>query len=171
MHWAWLSLLSALLLGCYDVCQKHALRGNPVLPVLLVSTATNAVVWGALLVGQAIAPELYPALLRVPALGLLGHAQLLFKSLLVASSWLCSYLAVKHLPISLAAPIRASSPLWTLAALSDPMGLVSLVASIRRGATLIAFGAGVLLFKEPNGLKKLGPVLGVVLGIVLTLLG
>jgi bacterial/archaeal transporter family protein len=302
MHWAWLSLLSALLLGCYDVCQKHALRGNPVLPVLLVSTATNAVVWGALLMGQTIAPELCPALLRVPALGLLGHVQLLFKSLIVASSWLCSYLAVKHLPISLAAPIRATSPLWTLAAalvflgerpswlqllgvlttllsffglslvgrlegvhfhrdrwvgfmvlatllaaasglydklllgrlglapatvqawfsiyllvlfaplasvwwwrrrssrddaeafelrlsmpalalfllaadfayfwaLSDPAGLVSLVASIRRGATLIAFAAGVLLFKEPNGLKKLGPVLGVVLGIVLTLLG
>ncbi len=301
MHWAWLSLLSALLLGCYDVCQKHALRGNPVVPVLFVSTATNAVVWGGLLLVQASAPELCPPLLRVPALDLLGHAQLFFKSLIVASSWLCSYLAVKHLPISLAAPIRATSPLWTLAAalvflgerpswlqllgvlttllsffglslvgrlegvhfhrdrwvgfmvlgtllaeasglydklllgrlglppatvqawfsiyllvlftplafawwhrrssgpdaerfqlrlsmpglalfllaadfayfwaLSDPAGLVSLVASIRRGAILIAFGAGVLLFKEQNGLKKLGPVLGVMLGIVLTLLG
>ena len=56
-------------------------------------------------------------------------------------------------------------------ALRDPEGLVSLVASIRRGATLIAFAAGVIVFKEANALKKLGPVLGIVLGIVLTLLG
>jgi hypothetical protein len=46
-----------------------------------------------------------------------------------------------------------------------------LVASIRRGATLIAFAAGVLVFKEVNGWRKLPPVLGIVLGIALTVLG
>jgi drug/metabolite transporter (DMT)-like permease len=56
-------------------------------------------------------------------------------------------------------------------ALRDPAGLISLVASIRRGATLIAFAAGVLLFKEANPWKKLGPVAGIVAGIVLTVLG
>ncbi|HKY38516.1 MAG TPA: DMT family transporter [Polyangiaceae bacterium] len=303
MHWAWLSLISALFLGLYDVCQKHALRDNPVLPVLLISTATGATVWGALLALQGVAPDLCPDLLRVPPLGVTAHAQLLLKSAIVAASWMCTYLAVKHLPISLAAPIRSTSPLWTLAAallllgerpswlqllgvlttllsffglslvgrlegvhfhrnrwvawmilgtllaatsglydklllgrlklppatvqawfsiyllllfaplslwwwrsrardggseparfefrfsmpllalcllcadfvyfwaLSDPAGLVSLVASIRRGATLIAFAAGILLFKEQNALKKLGPVLGIVSGIALTLLG
>jgi transporter family protein len=298
MHWALLSLVSALFVGLYDVCQKHALRGNAVLPVLFVSTATNAVLWGTLLVLQRLAPALCPELLRVPPLALLEHGELLLKSAIVATSWLCTYLAVKHLPISLAAPIRATSPLWTLGAalvllgerpswlqllgvlttltsffglslvgrlegvhfhrnrwvawmilgtlfaaasglydklllgrlhllpssvqawfsiylfalfaplsaiewwrrrergtfelrwsmpalalcllcadfvyfwaLRDPEGLVSLVASIRRGATLIAFAAGVVVFKEANALKKLGPVLGIVLGIVLTLLG
>lgn len=301
MHWAWLSLISALFLGLYDVCQKHALRDNPVVPVLLISTATGASVWGSLLVLQAVAPELCPALLRVPSLDGWAHAQLLLKSTIVAASWLCTYVAVKNLPISLAAPIRSTSPLWTLAAalvllgerpswlqllgvlttllsffglslvgrlegvhfhrnrwvgwmilgtllaatsglydklllgrlglppatvqawfsiylvvlftplalwwrlsqrrepapsrfefrfsmpllalcllcadfayfwaLTDPAGLVSLVASIRRGATLIAFAAGVLVFKEPNALKKLGPVLGIMAGIALTLLG
>jgi drug/metabolite transporter (DMT)-like permease len=56
-------------------------------------------------------------------------------------------------------------------ALRDPKGLVSLVSSVRRGSTLIAFAAGVFVFRELNGWKKLPPVLGIVAGIVLTLLG
>lgn len=309
MHWAALSLTSAFFLGFYDICQKHALRNNPVLPVLFVSTGTAATVWSGLLLLQAAAPGALPAALHVPPLGLREHAQLFLKSAIVAASWMCTYLAVKHLPISLAAPIRATSPLWTLGAaivllgerpsflqtlgilttllsffglslvgrlegvhfhrnrwvgfmilgtlfgaasglydklllgklqlapatvqawfsiyllvlftplaflssrsrrkrrerdsagdldagrfqfrfsipllalclliadfayfyaLRDPQGLISLVASIRRGATLIAFAAGVLIFKEANGAKKLPPVLGIVLGIALTLLG
>jgi drug/metabolite transporter (DMT)-like permease len=35
----------------------------------------------------------------------------------------------------------------------------------------VAFAGGVLLFKEPNGLRKLPAVIGIVLGIVLTVLG
>ena len=42
MHWALLSLISALFIGFYDICQKHALRGNPVLPVLFAMTLTTA---------------------------------------------------------------------------------------------------------------------------------
>jgi drug/metabolite transporter (DMT)-like permease len=312
MHWAALSLTSAFFLGFYDICQKHALRNNPVLPVLFVSTGTAATVWSGLLLLQAVAPGALPAALHVPSLGLREHAQLFLKSAIVAASWMCTYLAVKHLPISLAAPIRATSPLWTLGAaivllgerpsilqmlgilttllsffglslvgrlegvhfhrnrwvgfmilgtlfgaasglydklllgklqltpatvqawfsiyllalfaplaffssrarrrrrerdsadsagdvdagrfhfrfsipllalclliadfayfyaLRDPQGLISLVASMRRGATLIAFAAGVLIFKEANGAKKLPAVLGIVLGIALTLLG
>ena len=309
MHWAALSLTSAFFLGFYDICQKNALRNNPVIPVLCGSTATAATVWTALLAVQAVAPGVLPPALLVPSLGLREHAQLFLKSAIVASSWMCTYLAVKHLPISLAAPIRATSPLWTLGAaivvlgerpsllqllgilttllsffglslvgrlegvhfhrnrwvgfmilgtlfgaasglydklllgrlmltpatvqawfsiylvvlfaplaffstrarrqqrqrdaagnvdagsfqfrfsipllalclliadfayfyaLREPQGLISLVASIRRGATLIAFAAGVFIFKEANGAKKLPPVLGIVVGIALTLLG
>ncbi len=116
MHWALLSLTSAFFLGFYDICQKHALRGNAVVPVLFVSTATCATVWTALLLLQAVLPGVVPISLHVPPLSWLGHAELLLKSAIVAASWLCSYLAVKHLPISLAAPIRATSPLWTLGA-------------------------------------------------------
>jgi drug/metabolite transporter (DMT)-like permease len=56
-------------------------------------------------------------------------------------------------------------------ALRDPHGMIALVSSIRRGSTLIAFAAGLLLFNEANGKQKLGPVLGIVLGIVLTIAG
>lgn len=302
MHWALLSLTSALFLGLYDICQKHALRNNPVIPVLLGSTGTCALVWTVLLTLQRLSPGLLPASLYVRPLSGVEHLELLVKSAIVAASWLCTYLAVKHLPISLAAPIRATSPLWTLGAalvllgerpsvwqllgilttlcsffglslvgrlegihfhrdrwvgymvlgtlfgaasglydklllgrlhlpppavqawfsiyllalfaplslwwwrtrgrepdaptrfeprfsipllalclliadfayfhaLRDPQGLISLVASLRRGSTLIAFAAGLFIFKEQNGMKKLGPVLGIVAGIVLTIAG
>ena len=302
MHWAALSLTSALFLGLYDTCQKHALRDNPVLPVLVISTGTCATVWTALLAVQRCAPSALPTSLLVPELNWLVHAELLLKAVIVGASWLCTYLAVKHLPISLAAPIRATSPLWTLSAaivllaerpsplqvlgisttllsffglslvgrlegvhfhrdrwvgymvmgtlfgaasglydklllgklalapatvqawfsvyllalfaplacarslsnrkmagrrqrfqfrwsmpllaicllcgdfayfsaLREPGGLISLVASLRRGSTLIAFAAGVFLFKEANAWKKLPPVIGIVLGIVLTIRG
>ena len=39
----------------------------------------------------------------------------MLKAALVASSWVCAYYAMRELPISLAAPIRSTSPLWTLA--------------------------------------------------------
>ena len=56
-------------------------------------------------------------------------------------------------------------------ALRDPAALVSLVASLRRGSTLVAFAGGLLLFREANGRQKLPAVIGVLLGIVLTILG
>ena len=77
MHWAWLSLTSAFFLGFYDICQKHALRGNSVVQVLMFSTGTCASVWTALLLLQAALPGALPHSLLVPRLGLLEHAELL----------------------------------------------------------------------------------------------
>jgi hypothetical protein len=56
-------------------------------------------------------------------------------------------------------------------ALRDPEALVSMVSSLRRGGTLVAFAGGILLFGEVNARAKLPAVIGVVLGIVLTILG
>lgn len=36
------------------------------------------------------------------------------KSVIVLSSWLCAYLALKHLPISIVSPWQATRPMWTL---------------------------------------------------------
>jgi bacterial/archaeal transporter family protein len=55
-------------------------------------------------------------------------------------------------------------------ALRDPAALISVVASLRRGSALVAFAGGVLLFKEGNARQKILPVLGVLAGIVLTLI-
>ena len=38
MTWIVASLVSALFLGVYDLCIKHAIRDNAVLPVLFFST-------------------------------------------------------------------------------------------------------------------------------------
>ena len=298
MHWVIATLCSALFLGAYELCTKHAVRENAVLPVLFLSNLCSATVWLVLLAIQSAQPDLLPAPLHVASLTWLQHGQLALKSLIVAASWVCTYFAVKHLPVSLASPVRATGPVWTLfgaliilaerpsglellgigttlvsfvglsvaggregihfhrnpwiawllggtvlgaasglydkyllgragfaastvqawfaiylavfffplavgwkfrwwprqefhwrwsipllsvtllvadfvyfSALRDPDALISLVSSLRRASTLVAFAGGVLLFHEPHGRRKLPAVIGVLIGIVLTLLG
>ena len=298
MHWIVASLVSALFLGVYELCTKHAVRENAVVPVLFFSTLTGAAVWTGLLVVQMVHPGTLPASLVVDPLTLGQHLQLVLKSAIVAASWVFTYFALKHLPLSLGSPIRATSPLWTLfgaililgerptwletvgvlttlasvvglsvagsregvhfhrnkwvgfliagtllgavsslydkyllgrlhfsvptvqawfsvylvvlftpfaigwkrrwwsrnefhwrwsipfiaflllaadyiyfSALRDPNSLVAVVMSLRRGSTLVAFAGSLLLFGEKNGLKKLPAVIGILVGIVLTVMG
>lgn len=132
MHWVAASLVSAFFLGCYDLFTKHAVRENAVLPVLFLANACSASVWLTLMGVQAAAPGTLPAGFAVAPLTLVQHGQLLLKSTIVATSWLASYFAVKHLPVSIASPIRASGPVWTL------------------------FGALLVLGERPSGLEILG---------------
>ena len=298
MNWVVAILLSAFFLGLYDLCTKHAVRANAVTPVLFFSTLTGATVWIILLLVQIFQPRILPHTLITDSLTLKQHLQLLLKSGIVAASWIGTYYALKHLPLSLGAPIRAMSPLltlfgaililgerpsmletigilttlgsfvglsvagaregihfhrnkwvgfllvgtlfgavsslydkylfttlnfsvptvqcwfqiylvvffapfalgwklrlwtrnefqwrWTIpfialallvadylyfSALRDPHGLVSIVMSLRRASTLVAFAGGLYFFKEVNGWKKLPAVIGILVGIVLTLLG
>jgi len=115
MNWIVATLASALFLGCYDLCTKHAVRENAVLPVLFLANLCSAAIWLSLLGLQRLQPGLLPAALLVPHLTLFQHGQLALKSLIVAASWLCTYFAVKHLPVSIASPLRATGPVWTLA--------------------------------------------------------
>ncbi len=298
MHWIVASIVSAFVLGLYELAKKHAVLGNAVLPVLFLGTVCGAAVWIALLALQGFAPEALPAALFVSDLSARGHGLLLLKSAIVAVSWTCSYFGLRHLPVSIAAPILSTGPLWTLAgalivlgerptmlegagiaitlasflglsaagrlegidfrrnrwiacmfagalfggisglydkhllgnlgfsaatvqawfsiytavlflplaigwkrrwwprgefrwrwsvpaiglallvadfiyfdALRDPDALIALVSSIRRGSTLVAFAGGVWWFRESLGRRKLPAVLGVLLGIVLTIVG
>lgn len=298
MHWVAASLVSAFFLGCYDLCTKHAVRANAVLPVLFLANVCSATIWLAFMAVQATAPGAMPAGFTVAPLSGAQHGQLLLKSAIVAASWLCSYFAVKHLPVSIASPLRASGPVWTLLgallvlgerptalevlgvgitlgsfvglslagrtegihfhrnrwigwllagtllsaisglydkfllgragfdaatmqawfsiylallflpfalgwklrwwprqtfawrwsiplvslallvcdfiyfnALRDPDALVSVVAGLRRASILVAFAGGILLFGEPFGRQKLPAVLGVLAGVVLTIVG
>jgi len=296
MPWLVASLVSAFFLGCYDLCTKHAVRDNAVLPVLFFANLCSASVWLLLMAVHAAAPAALPASLAVAPLTAAQHGLLLLKSFIVALSWVCTYFAVKHLPVSLASPIRATGPVWTLVgalailaerpswlemlgivttlasfvglsfasaregihfhrdkwigyllagtvlaalaglfdkyllgragfaastmqawfsiylallflplavgwklrwwprhtfqwrwsvigvsltllvgdyvyfnALRDPHALISVVSSLRRGSALVAFAGGVLLYKEGNARRKIPAVLGVLLGIALTL--
>lgn len=114
MHWIVASLVSAVFLGCYDLFTKHAVRDNAVLPVLFLANVCSASIWLALMATHAIVPSLLPANFAVTPLSALQHGQLVLKSTIVALSWVCSYFAVKHLPVSIASPIRATGPVWTL---------------------------------------------------------
>ena len=298
MNWILVTLLSALFLGVYDLCTKHAVRTNAVTPVLILSTLTGAAVWLGLLLIQAVRPGALPAGLVTESLTPHQHLLLFLKSFIVSISWVGTYFALKHLPLSLGAPIRATTPLWTLlgavlilgerpggletigvlttlasfvglsvigaregihfhrdkwvwfliggtlfgavsslydryllgtlkftvptvqcwfsvylvvcflpmavgwklrwwprndfewrwsvpaialallvsdylyfSAVREPTALVSIVMSLRRSSTLVAFAGGLLFFGEANGWKKLPAVLGILAGVILTILG
>jgi drug/metabolite transporter (DMT)-like permease len=114
MHWIVASLVSACFLGVYELCTKHAVKANAVVPVLFFSTLTGATVWLGLLAVEWIAPGTLPQGLVTDPLTLKQHLQLALKSAIVAASWVFTYFALKHLPLSLGSPVRATSPLWTL---------------------------------------------------------
>lgn len=115
MSWLILTICSALLLGFYDYFKKLALRDNAVIPVLFGSVAAGAAVWLPLAAWSAIAPETLPlAALHVTGLSWHSHLLLLLKAVLVGISWLLGYYGIKSLPLSIASPIRATGPLWTI---------------------------------------------------------
>jgi uncharacterized membrane protein len=132
LDWIVASLLSALFLGIYELCTKHAVQDNAVLPVLFFSTLSGAAVWVVLMLAHALHPGLLPAALVTDPLTLIQHLRLALKSGIVAASWIFTYFALKHLPLSLGSPIRATSPLWTLV------------------------GAVIILGERPSGLQTVG---------------
>lgn len=83
-------------------------------PVLFFSTLTGATVWTVLLLVQVLHPGQLPPSLVTDPLTVTQHFRLALKSAIVALSWVFTYFALKHLPLSLGSPIRATSPLWTL---------------------------------------------------------
>jgi len=114
MDWIIGALVSAFFLGFYDLLKKHAVEGNAVLPVLFLSACFAAIIWLPSVLATQVGFIQLGNSVRIDPLSLGEHLMLFLKSAIVSSSWICSYFALKHLPISLAAPIRATSPLWTV---------------------------------------------------------
>lgn len=96
--WIWLSLVSACLLGLYDVCKKKALRDNGVLWVLLAATGLSTLF---------LAPWL-----RVGAPS--DHLQLAFKAVLVTTSWVSGLIGMKYLPLTTVSTIKGSRPVFVV---------------------------------------------------------
>lgn len=115
MNWVVASLVAALFLGIYELGTKHAVNKNAVLPVLFLTNVVSASIWLILLLAQRADPSLLPATLHVSPLSFAQHLQLALKSFIVACSWIATYFALKHLPMSIASPIRAMAPVCTLA--------------------------------------------------------
>jgi drug/metabolite transporter (DMT)-like permease len=113
--WIVLTIASALLLGFYDYFKKRAVRDNAVPVVLLLSVSTAAVIWAPWVgLAHSAAGAWIPDLLRVRPLSALEHVMVLAKAALVGASWTLAFIALKHLPLSVAGPIRSTSPMWTI---------------------------------------------------------
>lgn len=98
---------SALALGFYDIGKKMSVDKNSVMPALFFATLAGFIV----MLGAAVFRGTLP---RCFQLDLSFYLHVMLKALIVGSSWICIYYAMRELPVSISSPIRASSPLWTL---------------------------------------------------------
>ena len=97
--WLWMSVCSAVLLGIYDVVKKQSLKRNGVLYVLLGATALSALFLCPFL--EAGTPKY--------------HLALIFKAVLVTTSWVSGLLGMKYLPLTTVSTIKASRPVFVVA--------------------------------------------------------
>lgn len=112
--WWLLALVSAIFLGVYDVVKKVSVNNNAVLPVLLFSSLTGAILFIPLLFFSKSGILAESHLFYIPDITLKEHGMLFIKAIIVVTSWIFSFFALKHLPITIVSPIRATGPLWTL---------------------------------------------------------
>ena len=105
--WTTWILASSVMLALYDLAKKASVRGNAVLPTLLASTCFGCVAYvaGLALCGRpGVVAGLTPEVLALSAV----------KCVIVGTSWVFTFCALRTLPITIATPIRASSPALVL---------------------------------------------------------
>lgn len=104
--WLLPTLFSALALGIYDVCKKESVRDNSVMPVLFFATLCGTLFF----VAGSFCTNTFSAAVKCTGR---EYLYTLLKSFIVSGSWVCVFYAMRELPVTLASPIRATSPLWT----------------------------------------------------------
>ena len=103
MGWTGFILVSAAFLALYDLAKKASVRDNAVLPVLLCSSMFGLAAFAAGLAAVGRLGDV--ATVDGMTLGLS-----FVKALIVATSWIFTFCGLRTLPITIATPIRASSP-------------------------------------------------------------
>ena len=104
MSWTTWIVASSFFLALYDLAKKASVRENAVLPVLLCSTCCGC---AAFVAGVTVCGKL-PDVMATTNAAALGLAAI--KSLIVSTSWVFTFCALRTLPITIATPIRASAP-------------------------------------------------------------
>lgn len=106
--WILLAIGSALGLGFYDVMKKISVRDNNVLLVLLLNT-----LFGTLLLSPVLADSILSGNFG-PGPEFADHIAIGLKAVIVLSSWVLGYFAIKHLPLTIQGPINATRPVLVL---------------------------------------------------------
>lgn len=113
MMWTLLAFASAALLGCYDLFKKVSLKDNSVITVLFLNTLFSTTIFLPFIIlshtGIITDGELY-----VPVADIRTHILLILKAVIVLGSWLCGYIGIKHLPLTIATPIQSTRPVLVL---------------------------------------------------------
>lgn len=139
--WLLLAFTSALLLGTYEVFKKISLGKNAVIPVIFISILFSCLT----LLPFLIISEFFPAMLQdsiffVPRVDLHAHLLFVIKAAIVLTSWLFAYFALKHLPLSLASPIKATQPVWVV------LGAVIIFSEKLNGYQAVGIGITLVSF-------------------------
>lgn len=112
--WIILAFISAALLGFYDASKKSSLRDNAVIPILFLNTLFCAALLLPFIIlslsGQ-ISPDSH---FFVAPISAAQHRLIIIKSVIVLSSWLLGYFAIKHLPLTIVGSVNATRPVLTI---------------------------------------------------------
>ncbi|MBF0649070.1 EamA family transporter [Dysgonomonas sp. GY75] len=113
--WLALAFVSAFFLGCYDICKKKSVDGNAVIPVLFLNTLFCSLLLLPLVLISKVSPDTLSGTIGyVPSVSLETHGYIFIKSVIVLTSWIFGYFAIKHLPLTITGPINATRPVMTL---------------------------------------------------------
>lgn len=96
--WVYLSLISAICLGFYDVAKKVALKKNSVMWVLFAATLVSTI--------------LVIPLFRAGSLQ--EHLMILPKAILVSASWITGLIGIKLLPLSISSMLKGTRPVFVI---------------------------------------------------------
>ncbi|OUS00140.1 permease [Flavobacteriales bacterium 33_180_T64] len=131
--WMYLGLLAALFLGLHNLCKKHAVQGNEVFPVLFGTISSGFLLLFPLFIGSLYFPEYTKHIgFYINSIPWKTHGFIFIKSMLMTSSWVLAYQALKHLPITIVTPIRSAGPFFTF------------------------IGAILIYQEQPNGMQWIG---------------
>lgn len=154
------------MLGFYDAAKKHSVDRNAVPAVLLAAVVCGGVIWG----GVLTASRLGWVPIEVPPMTLNQHAMVFLKSVIVATSWTLAYFAIKSLPLSISAPLRATGPVWTISlaclligerpTMLQWIGIVVVIAAFLRFATIGRWEGIVFTRSAPVAWMVVGTIVG-----------
>lgn len=131
--WIWLVLLYGVFKGLREICKKKALQISPTAEVLFVYSLISFLF-------------LIPDVRNAMGLQMRYHIYIMIKSFVIFVAWICSFKAIKKLPLSLMGVLDLSRVLF-----STTLGVLVLgeVMSTLHIIGLIFVCAGLLLLKWP----------------------
>ena len=116
--WVVLSLVSAFLLGFYDIFKKQTVVGNAIIPVLFYSTMISAALFVPFILLSRFKPFIFDSdfmqKLFIEPITARQHLLILGKTSIILCSWMFSYSAMKHLPITVVGPVNQLRPAITV---------------------------------------------------------
>ena len=112
--WVVLSLVSAVLLGFYDIFKKQTVVNNAIIPVLFYSTLISGLMFLPFVLLSHFKPYIFNGdfmtKLFIEPLTARQHFLIMGKTALILASWMFSYSAMKHLPITVVGPVNQLRP-------------------------------------------------------------